>query len=499
MKLPEFTQSLQLRLTIAFAGALALAISGVSIYSARATTLEIHRFEQEVNDARASRVKQLVANSYEQRNDWQSVKGMLRQAGTLFDWHILVADPDGSIVADSHPSLQRTNIVFEASRVPIVINGQVVGSMMFQKFFTRPSLRISPEYFDQRLQKSTVSEDQETLAERLVQADEEPPALPRDPPLATLASSFQNSLLWAGIIAGSMGLIIVSIGTRQALSPVRSLTSAARTLGKGDLSQRVPSAGSDEIGVLGQTFNDMAQDLESAQKRQRVLMADIAHELRTPLSNLQGYLEAIKDRVLKANAATIDTLYQQTLHISRLVEDLRTVALVEAGALRLEFEAGQLEDLVQTISDEFSVRAINHGVTLKFTTELEISPVYADRTRIRQVVANLLENALTHTPDGGSIMVSVSMAPDQSRVVLIVSDTGRGIAQEKLPYIFDQFYRADPSRSRETGGAGLGLTIAKRLVETHSGTISAESSPEHGTRITVLLPSATNVSEMHIQ
>jgi signal transduction histidine kinase len=231
----------------------------------------------------------------------------------------------------------------------------------------------------------------------------------------------------------------------------------------------------------------MADALERAELQRRTMTADIAHELRTPLSNVQGYLEAIIDGVVAPDRATVATLHEQTAHLSRLVEDLRLAATAEAGALRLERSAVRLGEIAEDAVDAFRTRAASRGVRMDLNVEQGLPEVMADPTRVHQVVANLLENALRHTPEGGSVAVAVGCsAPDRLR--LEVADTGPGIPPDRLPHIFDQFYRVDPSRSRETGGAGLGLTIVKRLVEAHGGRVWAESEVGRGSRISIELP-----------
>ena len=307
-----------------------------------------------------------------------------------------------------------------------------------------------------------------------------------DPPLSNLQSSFQRSLLVAGIAAGFAGLLIVMLLTRQALAPIRNLTTAASSLGAGDLSQRVPESGTDEIGILANTFNTMASDLELAVDQRRQLTADVAHELRTPLTNIQGYLEAIKDGVVKADDETIDTLHSQTIHLANLIEDLRILAVADAGALALNMSHGSPVPVIEDSAAHFSQRAREREIELNIESSGSNPVIDFDETRIRQIVSNLVENALTHTPNNGRIQVLVN--GHNQGLNFEVSDSGVGITAEDLPRIFDQFYRTDQSRTRATGGAGLGLTIVKRLVEAHKGDISVTSESGNGTTFKVFLP-----------
>jgi len=311
-----------------------------------------------------------------------------------------------------------------------------------------------------------------------------------DPPLSNLQSSFQQSLWIAGVAAGFAGLLIVMMFTRQALAPVRGLTAAAGRLGAGDLSQRVPESGNDDIGELSRTFNAMATDLELAVHQRRRMTEDVAHELRTPLTNIQGYLEAIKDGVVQPDDETIETLHSQTIHLANLIEDLRILAVADAGALALNLSHGSPTNVIRDCVSNFAQRANDRNIELSVSTTGTDQELDFDETRLRQIVMNLVENALTYTPNNGRITVDLHGTSDALEMSVI--DSGEGIPEEDLPRVFDQFYRADPSRNRATGGAGLGLTIVKRLVEAHRGTITASSTPGSGATFTVILPTSAS-------
>ena len=274
--------------------------------------------------------------------------------------------------------------------------------------------------------------------------------------------------------------------SRHTLAPLQSLGAAARRLGRGDLSQRAETEGPSEIRQLAHSFNVMAEGLEEAERHRRNLTADIAHELRTPLSNIQGYLEAIKDGLVQPTPETIDTIHGQALHLSRLVEDLRLLAQVEAGALTLQLSLTRMEELLQSSVEAVRPRAEAKGVNVTLELDQSLPDMELDATRVAQVIGNLLENGITHTPEGGR--VAVTARADDGGVEIAVADTGPGIPPEELPRLFDRFYRADPSRARATGGSGLGLTIARRLIEAHGGTIEAHSVLGQGSRFTIHLP-----------
>ena len=496
--LPAWFHSLQFRLTAGFAAALALTLVGVNVYASQATRHEIERFAEEVNEARAARVEQMVSDAYRTGSDWGDVQGALEQAGALLGWWLTVTDPGGRVVADSHRELMpvSTPVALEYGRhnqLPLVIGDRFVGSLFLAP--DRPGwgfLPLSGAFVEARqAQVPPNGGESAGPAGGPVPGPVGETALTRqvavEPSLDRLAASFRNSLLFAGLAAGAAGILAVSLGTGRALAPVHALTAVARRLGRGDFSQRVPARGRDEVGELGSSFNEMARALERAEQQRRTMTADIAHELRTPLSNVRGYLEAIRNGIVAPDAPIIDTLYEQTLHLSRLVEDLRLAAIVEAGALRLERGLVRIQEIAKDTVEAFRTRASERRLTLTLDARQDLPEVSADRTRLHQIVANLLENALTHTPEGGRITVSAGLAED-GWVRLEVADSGPGIPPDEIPLIFDQFYRVDPSRTRETGGAGLGLTIVKRLVEAHGGRVSAESEIGLGTRISVEMP-----------
>ena len=444
--------SIQLRLIVVFALVLVMALGSVSLYVGLAANREADQFDERLEEARAARVEQMISRLYSERQDWGELQAIVEQAGSLYDRRIVVTDSEGRIVADSHfrfgrPWIPRQR---ESRFMPIVSGNEEIGS-----------LALAP------------SEIQETIAE---------------PAISRVVSSLNRSLIWTGLAAGVGGILLVSLMSRRILTPVRELTLAAGRLGQGDLSQRVATSSRDEIGQLGATFNAMAEGLEGAERQRRSLMADVAHELRTPLSNIQGYLEAVRDGLLEPDNATIDTIYQQVLHLTRLVEDLRLLALADAGALSLSLQEESLQEVLQSSVASCRPRAEAKGVSVALSIPSEIPLVQMDRTRIAQVVSNLLDNAIFHTPQGGS--VSVSAESLGSAVRIIVADTGEGIPPEDLPQVFERFYRVDPSRARTTGGTGLGLTIARQLVEAHRGTIRAESTPGRGSRFIFELPLA---------
>jgi signal transduction histidine kinase len=283
------------------------------------------------------------------------------------------------------------------------------------------------------------------------------------------------------IVAVVAIIAAITFGMRRLSTPLDDLLAAADRVAEGDYSAHVEEKGPHEIRSLARTFNNMASRLHLADEHRRNLLADVTHELRTPLTVIQGNLEGMLDGVYPADETNLRSLLDETNILSRLVEDLRTLALAESGALKLRKEATDLMMLVRDTLAAFQTQAEAIGVALTVETAGDLPWLEIDPGRIRQVLSNLLANALRYTPAGGSIRVKLGM--DAGRILLEVADTGPGIPAEDLPHIFERFYK-----STDSGGMGLGLAIAKHLVTAHKGTIIAESSPGQGTTIRISLP-----------
>ena len=296
------------------------------------------------------------------------------------------------------------------------------------------------------------------------------------------------ALLQAGLIAGGLGVLLGLIMSRGLTAPLAQLSAAARRISQGKLNQQVKVKGPDEVADLARAFNDMSAALEEGEQLRRNLVADVAHELRTPLSVVQGNLRAILDDVYTLDKEEVARLYEQTRHLSRLVNDLHELAQAEAHQLSLNRQPTNLNDLVALTGETFAPVAETEGVSLETNLPDQITTLNVDSTRLRQVLHNLLNNALRHTPQRGKI--KLNLEPNTEAVRLSVIDTGDGISPDHLPHIFNRFYRADATRSRESGGTGLGLAIARAIVEAHDGHIAATSDgvPGQGSIFTITFP-----------
>jgi signal transduction histidine kinase len=441
--------SLRFRVLVALIVVIVVAVGVVASLASRATTGEFQRYVERGGMMRHQRFEMFLAGYYTQNQSWSGVQPLVEQMEQITGERTILADGEGRIVADSANKLVGQTVGKNwAEPVALIVQlGVPVGAV-----YTNP---LGP-------------------------AD--------DPQREAFLASINRALLLAAGVAGLAAVLLTLVLSRRILRPVEALTAAAQRMEKGDLSQRVEVHSQDEIGELARAFNAMADGLARLEELRRNMVTDVAHELRTPLSNIRGYLEALQDGVVEPKPEVIDSLHEEAMLLNRLVDDLRELTLAEAGQLKLERRPVAPADLVDRALEAARAQAEAKGIALQADLPEDLPLVDVDSQRIGQVLGNLLSNALTHTPPGGKVVV-VARAK-QLAVEVSVSDTGEGIPLERLPYIFERFYRADRSRSRATGGTGLGLSIAKQLVEAHGGRISVASQVGQGTTFTFTLPVA---------
>ena len=312
-------------------------------------------------------------------------------------------------------------------------------------------------------------------------------------PAGDFLNSVSGTVLWAGIAAGIVALVMGSLLFFQITRPLRSLSAAAQSIAKGDLNKRAWAENQDEVGQVARSFNQMADKLQRYEAERQNMIADIAHELRTPLSVIQGNLEAMLDNVLPTNARELALLHQETILLNRLISDLRTISLAEAGQLNLHKRPIDLAELVDRVIERLQLRIEEKGIELRTTIPVDLPVVQADPERLSQILSNLVDNSLSYTPAG--TLVEISATDTAEGIQVSVIDSGPGIPEGKLPKLFDRFWRAEKSRNRATGGTGLGLAIVRQLTEAHGGRVGVESpiyqNPDrsgYGTRFTINFP-----------
>lgn len=462
--------SLRFRLLMAFTLVILVAVGAVYFFASQTTVGEIRRYGERIEQAHFSRVGFELHRYYREQGDWEGIQLYVEQWGSLYGQRIILTDSSGVVVADSQ--------------------GELLGE---QYHPGAPGRRLSPPW-------------EETTPGILYISPEAPSDFPPPPweegtpgmlyinpeassdfpsPLS-LSQATSRFLIWGALLAVAIAFLLTFFLSRRISAPVKALTLATRRLGGGDLSQRVRFKDKSEVGELAQAFNSMAGDLERVEQLRRNMVADVAHELRTPLSNLMGYLEAVRDGVIKPDADAIRSLNEEVSLLARLVDDLQELSLAESGELKLDYRATDMAKLIDQTVAAMETHVKAKGISLSLDLPDDIPTANVDSYRISQVLRNLLDNALAHTKKGGAITVVVRSRSNYIKVIVI--DTGEGIPAEDLPNIFERFYRADRSRTRATGGSGLGLTIAKRLVEAHGGKIEAQSEPGKGSRFSFTVP-----------
>ena len=456
------SQRLWVRLLLGFMLVAVVAVGVVAVLVNRTTTRQFEIYVSQGRQLRAERLAPEFAAYYAQRGSWAGVAewmatqelaqgggrgqgwGRGAGAGSSAD-RLLLADAGGRVIADSQAELagQQLSDLELAVGVPVEVAGQQVGTLLAAA-------------------EGTVHESLESEFLRQV----------------------NQSLVWAGLAAAVLALALGLWLARQLTAPLRALTQAAHRLAEGQTPQ-VKVSGHDEIGELGQAFNQMARSVTRQEMLRRNMMADIAHELRTPLTVIRGDLEALLDGVFEPTPEALASLQEETLLLSRLVDDLRALAQAEAGQLALEREPTDLADLLRGVVASFDLQAESQNQVLRLDLDAGLRPVDADPQRVRQIVANLVSNALRHAPDCGLVVVSAVQQP--ARVQISVSDNGPGIAPEDLSHVFDRFWRGGKPRVE---GSGLGLAIARELVRAHGGEIWVESEKGKGSAFFFTLPVA---------
>jgi two-component system sensor histidine kinase BaeS len=292
-------------------------------------------------------------------------------------------------------------------------------------------------------------------------------------------------LLWASIVALALAVASGLLLTRKVLRPLSQMTDISERIASGDYAARVEVISNDEVGHLAAAFNRMADSLQRIEQLRKTMVIDVAHELRTPLTNIRGYIEALRDEVVAPSKATFVSLHEEILRLGKLVEDLLQLARAEAAKGILRPQTANLEELMGKTLELFQPQFAAKAIAVEMKIPAAANQVVADPEKLGQVFRNLLDNAYRYTPRGGSVEVSTARLRD--KVKMIFANSGEGIAAEDLPFIFERFYRGEKSRSRDHGGAGIGLAIVKELIEAHGGEVGADTASDK-TRIWFTLP-----------
>jgi signal transduction histidine kinase len=464
--------SLRFRLMAAFALIILITVGAIYLFVSQTTGVEFRHYGERSEQAHFGRVAFELHRYYCEHGDWEGIQPYVEQWGNLYGRRIILTDASGVVVADSQGELlgQQYQPGTPSMGLPPPLPQEEQAEQQFQPDSPGMGLPPPPPQEGNNVGTFYISPEPSTVF----------------PSPLGLSQATSRFLILGALLAAAVAFVITYFLSRRISAPVKALTLAARQLGQGDLSQRVQSKDKSELGELAQAFNSMAENLERSEQLRRNMIADIAHELRTPLSNLKGYLEAIHDGMVKPSPDAISSLDEEAIMLSQLVDDLQELSLAEAGELKLDCQTEDIRKLLkQTVSIK-RVQADAKEVSISASLPKKLPPVNIDSRRIGQVLLNLIDNAITHTPRGGTITITAKKL--NNWVEIGVEDTGEGIPAEHLPDIFERFYRVDKSRARATGGTGLGLAIAKSLVEAHGGKIEARSEEGKGSCFSFTIP-----------
>jgi two-component system, OmpR family, sensor histidine kinase BaeS len=451
-------RSLWFKLTAAFLLVALIGVLVVAVLANRATSTGFLRFLDEDRASALTRLQIDLANYYAARSGWDGVESLLRsyrqaqglgQSGSGGGMMVLLDDAGqvaASLGGGNSPRSRDFNL---EEGLPIVVNGRQVATL--------------------------IAEDAGLTGGRA--GDQ-------------FLSGVNQALLLAGLVAVLLALLLGGLLARSLTRPLRQLTEATTDLAGGNLDRKVAIKSQDELGQLANSFNRMAEALAANEAQRQQLFADIAHELRTPLSVVRGQLEGMLDGVFDMTPENLTVAHEETILLGRLVEEVRTLSLAESGQLALDLKPVDVADLAHQAWLAFEPLAEAEGIKLTADLAADLPLVTADPARLQQVLGNLLSNALRHAgrSNGRQPVVNLAVRPAGQQLQVRVEDNGPGLSAEAQRHVFDRFWRADPARTRDQGGSGLGLAICRGIVEAHGGRIWVESVPGQGATFTFELP-----------
>lgn len=456
---------LKTKLIVAFGVIVLLMGASQSFFLQSRIQSTFEKYLQQQNVGFMERMAQTLEQYYAETGSWKDVQsffndlsptggrgpGMMNQGMhmAMSNMDILLVDNKGKIIADSAGTrIGESGIDYKGHSIALIINGKKVGTLVFH------------QYKLQQLEKEFLT-------------------------------SANMAILFSSLIASVMAVLLSIFIAKKISNPLLNLMKGIKRITNGEKVPEINISTKDEFGELGAAFNDMSRKLERNEEIRQSLVADVAHELRTPLTILQGKLESIQEGAILPSEQTILELTDEVYRLNRLVKDLQQLSLAEAGKLPLHLAPVNLKPFLDRICHQFQWLAEEKGITLRYERIPEKCFLEIDADRMTQVIVNLLGNAIRHTPKNG--LVEVAVEDKGNTVVIKICDSGQGISKEALPFVFNRFYKGDPSRSRNESGTGLGLSIAKGFVEAHGGTIHVQSELNIGTTFTIVLQNNKSV------
>jgi two-component system sensor histidine kinase BaeS len=436
------------KILLAFGILLLTTLAAVVLFTGRTAGREMRGALSQIGMMPSNLLARELAAYYSANRSWNGAERVLSSPGpmqNLRNSRLVVVDKNGIAVIDT------------------------AGDMTGQPYSPAPNATSIP-----------IREGDETVGQLVVM--EEPAGGPEVP----LLSAVNRVLFLTAITAGIVGMVIALVLSRSLTSPLRRLTEAVQRFARGERNLDLPRPSGDEVGDLTRSFQGMMSEIERQESLRKEMTADIAHELRTPLSVIRANLDALNDGVYPLTRENLTPIRGSAELLDRLIEDLRTLELADAGKLALETSDVDAFRLMQRSAARFSPHADEHAQRIEIRPAENLPPVKADLQRLEQILGNLIDNALRHTPDGGEIILGADHGPDSIRIT--VEDSGPGIPADSLERIFERFYRVDSGRARTEGGSGLGLAIARKLAEAHGGSLTAENRAGGGARFILKIP-----------
>ncbi len=450
--------SLVFKITVSFSVVLVGTLLSLGVYLQHVAKIESENIQNEYNQLKVERIQRLLDSiTSTQPMNLRDVQRKLMDYSKISGANIKLYDENNIEVFDTSKGLNvnnnRRNPIFKV--IPTSLGGMIVE-------VNQPNL-VS-------IQAISASDTQE---DQLIQTD---------PPISNIVNQVVKSIAIIGILSIITSIAIIWIISRRTLNPITNIVNTSKYLSKGDFTKRIDQSVSGELSEIVTAFNYMASELQKLDEQRKIMIADIAHELRTPMTNLKGYIEGWSDGIIKPDNETLKILDYQVNTLSKIIDDLSTLSLAESGMLSLNISEFELNNKISEIINNFKLRSESQNINIINNITPDITINY-DPQRFTQIVTNILNNSILATDDGG--IISFSTSTNNNNLLLKISDNGTGIPKDELPYIFDRFYRTDKSRNRQSGGSGLGLSIVKYLIESHNGTIKINSELSKGTEVLI--------------
>ena len=450
--------SLVFKITVSFSLVLVGTLLSLGVYLQHVAKIESENIQNEYNQLKVERIQRLLDSiTSTQPMNLRDVQRKLMDYSKISGANIKLYDENNIEVFDTSKGLNvknnNRNPIFKV--IPTSLGGMIVE-------VNQPNL-VS-------IQAIAASDTQE---DQLIQTD---------PPISNIVNQVVKSIAIIGILSIMTSIAIIWIISRRTLNPITNIVNTSKYLSKGDFTKRIDQSVSGELSEIVTAFNYMASELQKLDEQRKIMIADIAHELRTPMTNLKGYIEGWSDGIIKPDNETLKILDYQVNTLSKIIDDLSTLSLAESGMLSLNISEFELNNKISEIINNFKLRSESQNINIINNITPDITINY-DPQRFTQIVTNILNNSILATDDGG--IISFSTSTNNNNLLLKISDNGTGIPKDELPYIFDRFYRTDKSRNRQSGGSGLGLSIVKYLIESHNGTIKINSELSKGTEVLI--------------